>query len=581
MTIPVLNQHLPDSDLWRLVCQGDANAFEVLVGRYQSLVAAVAYNVCGNVALSEDVAQETFWAAWRERASLLQPDRLRPWLCGIARNLGKNACGKAMRVAGPAATLDLNAAAELATDEPGPVEDAVTREEESLVWETLEQIPDAYREPLILFYREDQSVAEVAATLELSEEAVRQRLSRGRGMLRDRVAELVESGLRRTRPGQGFTVVVMAGLTAHSAGTKAAVAGTAAATAGVTKGAAGVGLASGILGGLLGSLIGLGGGWLGSWLPAQVARTKVERDLLLQSGRRLVLISIVFAAGVFGLVETLSRKSPAAYLIALGVWYVLFMAYVAFESIRTVRKVKRVLAEPGVVHELNDTALSVGVNAIAARFRGRVFRSRTRFLGYPLVDINVNDPRPPNGPSDPRAEGRVARGWIAIGDDARGLLLAIGSKARGFIAIGHRAVGVVSLGGVAVGLVAGGGLALGVVGVGGLGLGLFAVGGAAIGWQACGGAAIAWDVANGGAAIAWHAAIGGVAIAHDYALGGQAWAKHANDMAAKALLLNHPLMQGMKWYSANVGGVTAAIVVLSLVITIGVQPLMYRRDRGN
>ncbi|WP_161625838.1 RNA polymerase sigma factor, partial [Singulisphaera acidiphila] len=148
MTIPILNQRLPDSDLWRRICQGDAKAFEVLVGRYQSLVSAVAYNVCGNVALSEDVAQETFWAAWRQRASLLQPDRLRPWLCGIARNLGKNACGKAARAAEPATALDLNAVAELTTDEPGPVEDAVSREEESLVWETLAQIPDAYREPL-------------------------------------------------------------------------------------------------------------------------------------------------------------------------------------------------------------------------------------------------------------------------------------------------------------------------------------------------------------------------------------------------------------------------------------------------
>ena len=374
-------------------------------------------------------------------AAALQPDRLRPWLCGIARNLGKNAYSKAARAAGPATALDLNVAAELATDEPGPAEDAVSREEESLVWETLEQIPEAYREPLILFYREDQSVAEVAAALELSEEAVRQRLSRGRGMLRERVAGLVESGLRRTRPGRGFTVAVMAGLTTHSAGAKAAMAG--AAAAGAAKGAGGVGLAGGLLGGLGGSLVGLFGGWLGSWLPAQVARTKVERDLLLRNGRRLLLASIVFAAGVFGLVETLSRRSPAAYLIALGTWHVLFMAYVAFESIRTVRKVRSVLAESGVVHEPNDTVMSVGVNAIAARFRGRVFRSRSQFLGYPLVDINVSDPRPPNGPGDPSAGGRVARGWIALGDDARGIVLGVGSKARGFVAIGGRAIGVI------------------------------------------------------------------------------------------------------------------------------------------
>src|SRR6266566_4792952 len=85
------NASVSDSNLWRLVCGGSAPAFEVLVRRYQSLVCSVAYSACGNLALSEDVAQETFWTAWRQRASLDQPERLGAWLCGIARNLAKNA----------------------------------------------------------------------------------------------------------------------------------------------------------------------------------------------------------------------------------------------------------------------------------------------------------------------------------------------------------------------------------------------------------------------------------------------------------------------------------------------------------
>src|SRR5438270_4264118 len=212
-----------DSNLWQLVCRGSASAFEVLVRRYQSLVCSVAYSACGNLALSEDVAQETFWTAWRQRESLEQPDRLRAWLCGIARNLAKNARRKASRPVESAETQDV--LSELSSDEPGLAEEAVSREEESLVWQALERIPEAYREPLILFYREDQSVAEVAGALVLSEDAVRQRLSRGRGMLREQVAELVEGGLRRSRPGRRFTVTVMAGLAAHAAGAQTALAG--------------------------------------------------------------------------------------------------------------------------------------------------------------------------------------------------------------------------------------------------------------------------------------------------------------------------------------------------------------------
>ena len=135
---------------------------------------------------------------------------------------------------------------------------------------------------------------------------------------------------------------------------------------------------------------------------------------------------------------------------------------------------------------------------------------------------------------------RIARGWIAIGDDARGILLAIGSRALGLVAFGGRAFGVVSFGGMALGLVACGGIGLGVLGIGGLGAGVYALGGGAVGWRAAGGLAIGWDFACGGGALATHAAIGGAAIARDHAVGGEARAPHANDDEARVVLFDHP-----------------------------------------
>ena len=135
-----------------------------------------------------------------QRASLEQPERLRRG-CAASRGTSRRTPGARHRGrSNPPSTQDV--LTELSTDEPGPAEEAVSREEESLVWQALERIPEAYREPLILFYREDQSVAEVAGALVLSEDAVKQRLSRGRGMLREQVAELVEGSLRRSRPGR-------------------------------------------------------------------------------------------------------------------------------------------------------------------------------------------------------------------------------------------------------------------------------------------------------------------------------------------------------------------------------------------
>jgi RNA polymerase sigma factor (sigma-70 family) len=557
----LLDEHAPDADLWQLVRQGSVPAFETLVRRHQALVCAVAYNACGDLALSEDVAQETFWTAWRGRAALHDPTRLRAWLCGIARNLGRNARRRAAHAAGP-----LDDAAGLSTTTPGPAEQAVSREEEALVWIALAQIPDTYREPLILFYREGQAVADVAEALELSPDAVKQRLARGRGMLRDQVAELVEGALRRSRPGQSFAVGVVAGLSS------AAVKGAGAALPGMI----GAGLSSGVLGGLLGAAGGLAGGWLGTWLPAQFAPTKGERDFLLRTGKRMLLVSAVFLAVLIGGVWTFlgpgfESFNVAGYLIYLAAWMVIFGIYVTVESVHSARALRRLRAAGG---EPNDAPLRRRLEATASRYRGRVYRSRLTLFGLPLLNINVSDPMP----AGERRPG-VARGWIAIGDDARGILLAIGGKARGLIAFGGIAIGGFCFGGIAVGVVAIGGLALGVVGIGGLGIGVLGIGGLAVGWQAAGGGAIAWDVAVGGGAMAWHAAYGGGACAHDYAVGGGVWAAHANDDAARAVLLNHPLKVGLDWVDANMTWYLVVVVLLSVLPTLVLLPLMYRRER--
>ncbi|MGD0615915.1 MAG: sigma-70 family RNA polymerase sigma factor [Verrucomicrobiota bacterium] len=103
-------------------------------------------------------------------------------------------------------------AQEPATLEAHPLAQAISREEETILWRSLERIPETYREPLILFYREHESVERVAQVLELSEEAVRQRLSRGRKLLHEEVVTFVEGALRQTAPGRAFSGAVLAAL---------------------------------------------------------------------------------------------------------------------------------------------------------------------------------------------------------------------------------------------------------------------------------------------------------------------------------------------------------------------------------
>ena len=149
---------------------GDAAAFGGIVERYQGLICGLAYSACGNPHLSEDLAQETFIAAWRQLRDLRETDKLKAWLCGIARNVINNHFRKQQRT--PTAQ-----AAELHESLPAlansPSENAMSRQEEALVWRALEAMPENYREPLVLFYRQQESVAAVAASLDLSEDTVK------------------------------------------------------------------------------------------------------------------------------------------------------------------------------------------------------------------------------------------------------------------------------------------------------------------------------------------------------------------------------------------------------------------------
>jgi hypothetical protein len=109
--------------------------------------------------------------------------------------------------------------------EPQPVEQTISNEEAAILWRSLERIPEVYREPLVLFYRENQSIETVAANLDLSEDAVKQRLSRGRKLLQEEVLAFVEGALKKTSPGKTFTLGVLAALSLTGTTAKAAAVG--------------------------------------------------------------------------------------------------------------------------------------------------------------------------------------------------------------------------------------------------------------------------------------------------------------------------------------------------------------------
>jgi RNA polymerase sigma factor (sigma-70 family) len=274
---------------------GDRAAFARLVERHQAAVCAVTHAAAGQLGLGQDLAQETFLEAWRSLGSLRDAGQLRAWLCGIARNVAHNAIRRR------GASADPDAGDTLISDEPTPEDGAIIREETRTVGRALADIPEGLRAALILFYWEDQSIRRVGEALGLSEDAVRQRLSRGRKLLRTEI-----EGIRRLRPGKTFTAAVLAALPLGTREAAAACAGVIGKST-AAKVAAGLGAAG--AGGLAGALGGVCGAFIGARASIVNTRSPRERRFMV----KMVWVAVALSAGMLALQAGVAMLFPALF----------------------------------------------------------------------------------------------------------------------------------------------------------------------------------------------------------------------------------------------------------------------------
>jgi len=493
-----------DAELVRRSLAGDRDAFGQIVIRYQTLLCSLAYSATGSLRESEDLAQETFVTAWRQLADLREPEKLRSWLCRIARNLACDGLRRQAREPVDHAE-SLEEAGESPAPDPLPSEETISREEEGLLWGLMERIPESYREALVLFYREHQSIENVATALDLSEDAVKQRLSRGRKLLHREVLVFLGGALGRTSPGRAFTLGVLAALPALALSARAAESGVAAARGGFTAKTV---VASGWSSVLLAPALGFVGNYFGFRAGLAGAQSDVERVYIKRFYRKLFAGLLGFWTG-YGLLLFWARQfvvdrhliySSLVVALVLPYTFTLFVSGIFW--LRAPRKFQEELAARGVTLTPAEPAWE--------------YRSKLVLLGLPFIHWRVS-----GGLTVP---ARPVKAWIAAGDAALGLLFASGNLAIAPVSMGASAIGLVSFGGCAVGLIS----------LGGLSMGLWSFGALALGWQGLGACAIGWDAANGG-----------LAIAHNFALGGIAHALQANNEAAWAfcehsLFLRHP-----------------------------------------
>ncbi len=170
-----------ETELARALLAGTPGAFEKFVEHFRSKVFHYSWLMCGKPEDAEEVAQETLLKVFENIDHLRDAERVRGWVFRIA----KNACLMQRRrsVFAPSYELSLDEllpAAEISGTEEPPDAELLRDELKAILDRVISELPLTYRAVVLLRDVEQLSTEETAQILDISTDAVKTRLHRGR-----------------------------------------------------------------------------------------------------------------------------------------------------------------------------------------------------------------------------------------------------------------------------------------------------------------------------------------------------------------------------------------------------------------
>ncbi len=176
---------------------GQTRNVQSLVEEHYGSLYRYAYRLSGSSADAEDLTQDTFCQAQLKLEQLRQWDRAKSWLFSILRN----AFLRRLRDSKQQNSVSLEGVGDLAEPLSGPDLDI----DPDRLQEALNELPEVFRTPIILYYFEDFSYRDIAEQMDLALGTVMSRLARAKAYLRQRLAPpagaAAAAGIRRANHG--------------------------------------------------------------------------------------------------------------------------------------------------------------------------------------------------------------------------------------------------------------------------------------------------------------------------------------------------------------------------------------------
>lgn len=183
----------PDAPLAAAAQQGDLDAFESLVAKYQKRMLNIAYRITGDHDEACEVAQDAFLAAFRGLAGFRGEARFSTWLTSITVNRSRNRLKQLkvrrsrvpMSLDAPLRTGDGELLPDPASGNPSVLDRLEQRDVASKVQGCIQALEPEFRAVIVLRDMQDMAYEEISAVLKLAAGTVKSRLFRARESVKE------------------------------------------------------------------------------------------------------------------------------------------------------------------------------------------------------------------------------------------------------------------------------------------------------------------------------------------------------------------------------------------------------------
>ncbi len=186
---------MSDEELVAAILGGRQSGFAEVVERYQGRLVNYLYRLLRNVDEAHDLAQEVFFKVYQALDSFDPRYRFSTWLFRVAQNAAIDQLRKRRFQLISLSRQDDESGEsqewELATEERGPYGELRNQERGDAIQEAIEDLPWEYRELILLRHFGELSYEDIAALKRMPLGTVKNKLFRGRQMLKVKLADFL------------------------------------------------------------------------------------------------------------------------------------------------------------------------------------------------------------------------------------------------------------------------------------------------------------------------------------------------------------------------------------------------------